>query len=108
MEEYGLEINVDNSNIIIANMKEKPTDIARIKVVDSIKYLGVVVSGEKDCFKKHKAQIITKANRLANQISSIIAKSCNKMIIGKTFWKNVALPSILHGTNTIHFNKREI
>ena len=30
------------------------------------------------------------------------------MIIGKNYWKIVALSSILHGINVIHFNKTDI
>ena len=42
---------------------------------------------------------------------SVIEKSCNKLLIGKTFWKSIALPSPMYGTNIIHLtdgNIREI
>lgn len=106
--ENGLQINQSKSNIIIYNMKERPREIAGIKVVNKIKYLGITVVDQKDCFKKQKEEILIKANNLANQIPSILAKSCHKMIIGKHFWKNVALSSILHGVNVIHFSKTDI
>ena len=35
---------------------------------------------------------------------AVIAKSCNKILIGKTYWKCVALPSILHGTEAIYLS----
>ena len=31
----------------------------------------------------------------------MIEKSCNKLLFGKTFWKSIALPSLLYGTNII-------
>ena len=76
--ENGLEINQSKSNIIIYNMKERPREIAGINVVNKIKYLGITVIDQKDCFKKQKEELLIKANNLANQISSILAKSCNK------------------------------
>ena len=39
---------------------------------------------------------------------SVIARSCSKLIIGKTFWKSVALPGILYGANIIEFTKQEV
>ena len=32
---------------------------------------------------------------------SVIAKSCHKILTGKTYWKNIALPAILYGTSVI-------
>lgn len=52
--------------------------------------------------------MIQKAQKLANLTYSVIEKSCNKLLIGKTFWKNVALPSILYGTNIINLTDTEL
>ena len=35
---------------------------------------------------------------------AVIAKCCNKLLIGNTYWKSAALPSILHGTEAIYFS----
>ena len=35
-------------------------------------------------------------------------KRCNKILIGKTFWKSEALPAILYGTPVIGINETEI
>ena len=35
---------------------------------------------------------------------AVIAKSCNKILIGKTYWKCAALPSILDGTEAIYLS----
>ena len=35
---------------------------------------------------------------------AIIAKSCNRILIGKTYWKSAALPAILHGTEAIYLS----
>ena len=42
-----------------------------------------------------------KAQKMADMTFDIIGKSCNKLMIGKCFWKTLALPSILYGTNII-------
>ena len=39
---------------------------------------------------------------------SIIKRSVNKMLIGKTFWKNVVLPTILQGVGLMTFTSKEI
>merc|ERR1711874_560133 len=38
----------------------------------------------------------------------VIEKFCNKVLIGKTFWKGVALPSILMGNQVVNFTKTQI
>ena len=35
------------------------------------------------------------AEKMANITFSVIARSCNKMIIGKTYWKSVVQPRVL-------------
>ena len=106
--EYGLEINAIKSNIVIYNMKNKPDQIGGIRVKRSFEYLGITVCDKKDCFALHKEVMSTKANNLTNQTTSVVAKCCNRLLIGKTFWKSVALPSILYGTDVVHFNKTNI
>ncbi|XP_043202706.1 uncharacterized protein LOC122370834 [Amphibalanus amphitrite] len=38
----------------------------------------------------------------------VVARSCNKLLIGKTFWKSLALPSILYGVNIFHVTEEEV
>ena len=52
--------------------------------------------------------MIEKAEKLANMTYSIIAKSCNKVIIGKAYWKGVVLPAILYGAAILDMNENEI
>ena len=77
-------------------------------MVETIKYLGIKLDDKRNMFKTHKTEMINKANKLANLTYSVIAKSCNKVLIGKTYWKCVALPSILYGISTIHLTETEI
>ena len=55
-----------------------------------------------------KEDIFIKAERMANLTYLIIAKSCNKILIGKTFWKSVALPGVLYGSSVVNFTKTDI
>lgn len=89
-------------------MENQPQEIEGIKVTDSIKYLGLTIDNKKNYFKTQKRIIIEKAQKLANTTYCVIAKSCNKLMIGKTFWKSVALPSILYGTRIINLTDTEI
>ena len=77
-------------------------------MVHSMKYLGIEICDEADIFKIHKENILKRANTVAKNTYSIIEKSCNKVLIGKTFWKGVALPSILMGAGVINFNQEDI
>ena len=100
-ETFGLKINKEKSAVIIFNSKEQPSQIEEIPVVNSIKYLGITISNKKNMFKEHKNVMMRKAQKMANMTIGIIGKSCNKLMIGKCFWKSLALPSILYGTNII-------
>ena len=99
-EECGMNRNKDKSNIMIFNHKEKihEDNIEGIQITDTINYLGVTIQSKRDCFKKHTIEQMNKARRYANLMPAVIAKSCNKLLIGKTYWKSAALPAILHGS----------
>jgi hypothetical protein len=77
-------------------------------VEDNLKYLGVQFNNKKNCFATHKKNIIKRAERWANITYSVIAKSCNKIAIGKAFWKGLVLPTLLYGTEAMTFTKTEI
>ena len=104
----GLEINKLKSHILIFNKKQELDQIENIEVVDSIKYLGVKICANKDCFLQQKEEMINKANRLANLLPAIIYKSTNRLLIGKTFWKNIALPRILFASTVVPLSRKQI
>ena len=106
--EFGLEINKEKSNIIIFNMEQQPDTIEDIKVVNKIKYLGIEIDNKRNYFKTQRQNMLTKARKMANLTYCIIEKSCNKLLIGKTYWKNIILPSILYGTNIINLSEDDI
>ena len=90
---------------------EDQTDISHIEnieIVESIKYLGVKITNRRDCFREYKKDCILKAKQFANMTYSTIAKSCNKILIGKTYWKSVAMPSFLYSSEILEYNEEEL
>ena len=49
--------------------------------------------------------MIEKAKHMALQTYSIIARSSNKVLMGKTFWKTVVLLSVLLGAGLMGLTK---
>ena len=108
-EARGLTINKDKSVILIFNNEcnEDTTDIGGIPVAEEIKYLGITIVNQKDIFKKQKNLIMKKAHKMSNMTYGIISKSCNKVLIGKTYWKGIALPAVLYGANVMALTETE-
>lgn len=63
---------------------------------------------KRECFQKHKEKMLEKARQMANLTYPVIAQSCNKILIGKTYWKSIVLPSILYASSIMTYNKTEI
>ena len=57
------------------------------------------IENQRNMYKAQKRHMIEKAQRMANMTYGMVARSCNKLMIGKVFWKSLALPSILYGAN---------
>ena len=102
------KINKRKSCILIYNNKNQPTQIEDIPVTSSFVYLGVTLQNKRDCYKLHRIESMNKAKKYSNLMLAVIAKSCNKLLIGKTYCKSAALPSILHGTEVIFLSKKYI
>ena len=118
-KKFGLIVNENKSKIMIFKKRgngkigenkkmEEIKEIEGIEVVKSMRYLGVEINDTDDIFKIQKINIQEKAETIAKNTYSVIEKCCNKVLIGKTFWKGVALPSILMGNQVANFNKTQI
>ena len=106
-EEYGLNINKEKSSILWINKKGNQTAIEGIEIRKDMKYLGILIEDTRDIFRRHKENKIRLAEKLANNTHSILTRSCNRLIIGKAYWKCVALPAIIYGGGVIQWNKKE-
>ena len=89
-------------------MKDQPEYLGNIKVVPKVKYLGIEIDNKRNYFKTQRDKIIQKARKMANITYSVIERSCNKLLIGKTFWKSIVLPSVIYGTNIINLTEDNI
>ena len=107
-DDIGMKMNKEKSDILIYGMKEKPQKIEGVNVVNRIRYLGVTVSDTWECFSVYKNDKIQMAQRMSNLTYSVIARSCNKLLIGKTYWKSVVMPSLLFASSAIPWNKTEL
>ena len=88
-------------------MKEQPDELMGIQVVQSIKYLRIEIDNKRNYFKTQREKIIQKARKMANLTHCVIEKSYNKLLIGKTYWKSIALPTILYGTYIVNLTTEE-
>ena len=105
---FGLEVNKEKSNILIYNKEEEITRIEEIEVVKKIKYLGLEIDDDRDMFKSQRKIIIDKIKRYKPLTNQVIETSCNRLLIGKTFWKQVVMTGALHGVGLINLAKTEM
>ena len=68
-----------------------------MNVVRSIRYLGIDVGDSRLCFAECQKGKIRLMVKMAN-LTSIIPRSYNKMIIGKTYRKSVVQQRVLSAT----------
>ena len=73
-----------------------------------IKYLRIHIINKKKCYKKHIEESIKKGNNHSYNVPSIVVKSSNKVMIGKSFWKGAALQSITHGSDVTYYTKEQL
>ena len=105
---FGLEINDSKSMIMIYKGRTGVTELEGIKVVNNIKYLGMEVGNKKDILKGHKEKILKRAEGMATQVNRVIETSCNKLLVGKTWWKCGILSGILMGAGVMNFNVKQV
>lgn len=103
----GLEINTNKSNVLIFNSKAQIEEIKGIKVTNEMKYLGIIVTYKKNCFKTQKETSLQKA-KLENLTYPVTSQSCNKILISKTYWKSVVLPLVLYRSSILGYTEQEV
>merc|ERR1712029_677989 len=82
--------------------------MGEIAITEEIKYLGLMIDNKKDMFKSQKKSMIEKAEKFEPNTYSTIKTSCNKMLIGKSYWKGIVIPTILYGAGLYNVTKKEI
>ena len=74
-----------------------------IPITTSITHLGVYIT-KKTATSYREQRQQKEQKRYSSMMPAIIAKSCNRILIRKTYWKSAALPAILHGTEAIYLS----
>ena len=103
----GLKLNRNKCSILTFNAGENQ-QIAGIKVEKEFKYLGMLVGNVKGWSGGQINKSHEKSLKMSNYTYSIIGGSCNRLMVGKTYWKNVALPGILYGQEILPYNKGDL
>ena len=93
-EYYGLEVNERKSECVFFNVREGVEVIEGMAVVKEIKYLGLKVQGKKNLFEGQRKVMVGKAKWLSTLMSGVVERSCHRVMVGKSFWKGVAIPRI--------------
>ncbi|CAL4141520.1 unnamed protein product, partial [Meganyctiphanes norvegica] len=108
---FGLHINEEKSKALIYGSrghKEVAKEIEGIKVVKSLKYLGLEICDEEDIFRIQKEKIISEMRVLANATFYAIETSCDRVLMGKLWWKSLALPKVFLGLGVMSFTTDQV
>ena len=89
-------------------MEQQPKEIKMIEVQNTVKYLGVTLNNKRNCYSNHIRDSMVKGNKYVSILPATIATSTNRLLIGKTYWKSIALPSILFSSKVINYNKTQL
>ena len=104
----GLRLNRKKCKIMIYNSKDKSREIADIDVTSKIRYLGMDIINERKWHKEQKTRTYVTALKMTNILYSILGTSCNRMLVGKTFWKGLALSCFMYGQEIVLYNETEL
>ena len=84
---------------------ELRAEIEGMKVVEEVKYLGVMVQSKRNLYEKQRIEMISKARQMSALTHTVIARSCHKVLIGKAYWKGVAIPRILFAAEVVNLRR---
>ena len=82
--------------------------VGGIEVVREIKYLGVKINKEDDMFRGHKEDMIKKLKGGAGKLQIVIEKSCDKLELGKNWWKGAIVPGVMTGAAVVEYTEEQI
>ena len=113
---YGLSVNREKSACMVFN-EQNGNDISRdgenedemngIRIVTQMSYLGVTVVNARDCYRMNRKHKIGMAEKMMSVASSVVVRACDRLVIGKTYWKSVVLPGVLSSDGVIAWRKNE-
>ena len=81
--------------------------VGGVRVASTIRYLGTDVGDSRLCFQHYKKGRIGLAERMANLTFSVIVRSCDRLLMGKTYWKSVVQPRVLNAASVVLWTREE-
>ena len=105
---FGLVINKDKSNILVYNNENITGKIEGIEIVNEIKYLGIQINDDRDIFKNQKKLIVERLKKYKLMTNKVIETSCNRLMLGKLYWKQIIMTKALYGIGLMNINKKEV
>lgn len=76
--------------------------------MQSFKYIGVTLTTQKQIGKEYVTQNVKKASKYQCWLNNILRGKINKIAYGKTLWKGMVLPRILHVISAINITKNQL
>ena len=107
-DECGLKLNREKCKILKFNGRDEEANIKGLELVKEIKYLGIKITNNRMWYKEQVKRSIETGAKINNFLYSVIGKTCNKLMIGKVFWKSVATPKFMYGQEIIPYTKADI
>ena len=106
--ECGLNINKGKKHVLLFNHDGiRLEEVGGIRVSNTIRYLGADMGDRRMCFAEYRNGKIQLAESMANLTFSVISRSCDKLLIGKTYWKSVVQPRVLSAATVVVWTKKE-
>ena len=105
----GLNINKGKSNVLVYNRRGRghPKRVGGIEVASSVRYLGTDLGNSRQCFGSYKKGKLVLTESMANLAFSVVYRSCDRLLIGKTYWKSVVQPIVLSASSVVVWSRQE-
>ena len=104
----GSSINKGKRSVMLYNYTGIPMErVKGVAVTNSIRYLRLDMGNSWKCFSAYKKGRVALAEKMANMTFSVVHRSFNKVLIGKTYWKSVVQPRVLNASSVVVWSGEE-
>ena len=81
-------------------------EVGGIRVANTIRYLGANMGDSRMCFRECRTEKI-QLGEIMESLTSVISRSCDKLLIGKTYSKTVVQTRVLSAAAVVVWTKEE-
>ena len=93
----------------IVYVGDSPEDDMKIEIISSFKYLGITFNSRPyKLFSEYNASVTKKCDAFLHNILSLTKGSFDRSFMALTLWKQIALPSILYGTESLQLSEATV